>query len=167
MATALFYASSTGNSEEIADKIASELGGIEVFDLSATDISKINDYDKVILGGSTWGDGELNDDWDEVWDSFKTISFVDKTIALFGLGDQDGYPDDFCSALGIIYEHVSTSGAKIVGFTSTDGYDFDESKAEIDGKFVGLVIDEDNQDDLTDERISSWIGNIKGDILAS
>ncbi|APW66345.1 flavodoxin [Poseidonibacter parvus] len=165
MSTALFYASSTGNSEEIADKIASELGGIEIFDLSSSSVEKINEYDKVILGGSTWGDGELNDDWDEAWDSFKTLDLTDKTIALFGLGDQDGYPDEFCSALGIIYEQVSTSGAKIVGFTSTDGYDFDDSKAVIDGKFVGLVIDEDNQDDLTDERISSWAENIKADIL--
>lgn len=165
MATALFYASSTGNSEEIADKIASELGGIEIFDLSSSSVEKINEYDKVILGGSTWGDGELNDDWDEAWDSFKTLDLTDKTIALFGLGDQDGYPDEFCSALGIIYEQVSTSGAKIVGFTSTDGYDFDDSKAVVDGNFVGLVIDEDNQDDLTNERISSWAENIKADIL--
>jgi len=165
MATALFYASSTGNSEEIADKIASELGGIEIFDLSSSSVEKIYEYDKVILGGSTWGDGELNDDWDEAWDSFKTLDLTDKTIALFGLGDQDGYPDEFCSALGIIYEQVSTSGAKIVGFTSIDGYDFDDSKAVVDGNFVGLVIDEDNQDDLTDERISSWAENIKADIL--
>ena len=165
MATALFYASSTGNSEEIANKIASELGDIEVFDLSQTDISKINDYEKVILGGSTWGEGELNDDWDEAWDSFKTIELSDKTIALFGLGDQDGYPDDFCNALGLIYEHVSTSGAQIVGFTSTEGYDYEDSKAEIDGKFVGLVIDEDNQDDLTDERIKNWTDDIKSNIL--
>ena len=165
MATALFYASSTGNSEEIADKLANELGDIEVFDLSTTDISKINEYQKVIFGVSTWGEGELNDDWDEAWDSFKTINLVDKTVALFGLGDQDGYPDDFCNALGIIYEQVSISGAQIVGFTSTEGYDYDDSKAEIDGKFVGLVIDEDNQDDLTDERIKNWVENIKEEIL--
>lgn len=165
MATALFYASSTGNSEEIAEKIASELGGIEVFDLSDTDINKINEYDKVILGGSTWGEGELNDDWDEVWDAFKAINLADKTVALFGLGDQDGYPDDFCNALGLIYEHVSTTGATIVGSTSIDGYEYDDSKAEVDGKFVGLVIDEDNQDDLTDERIKTWVEDIKSDIL--
>jgi flavodoxin I len=165
MATALFYASSTGNSEEIADKIANELGDIEIFDLSASDINKIDEYKNIILGGSTWGEGELNDDWDEVWDSFKEINLADKTVALFGLGDQEGYGDDFCNALGIIYEHVSTSGAKVVGFTSTEGYEYDDSKAEIDGKFVGLVIDEDNQDDLTDERIKTWVDDIRSEIL--
>jgi len=165
MATALFYASSTGNAEEIAEKIANELEGIEVFDLSGTDVNKIEEYDKVILGGSTWGEGELNDDWDEVWDAFTAINLDDKTLALFGLGDQDGYPDEFCNALGLMYEHVCTTKAKIVGSTSIDGYEYDDSKAEVDGKFVGLVIDEDNQDDLTDDRIKAWVKDIKSDIL--
>mgnify|MGYP003555595976 CR=1 FL=1 len=61
MSTAIFYASSTGNSDEVASKISSALGEIEVFNLANTKVDKINEYDKVILGGSTWGDGELND----------------------------------------------------------------------------------------------------------
>ena len=165
MATAIFFASSTGNSEEIANKIASALGEIEVFDLAGTKIEKINDYEKVILGGSTWGDGELNDDWEDVWGDFCKLDLSNKTIALFGLGDQESYSDEFCSALGIIYEQINKSGAKIVGFTSTDGYYHDASKAQIDDKFVGLIIDEDNQSDLTDERINNWVNEIKEDIL--
>ena len=165
MATAIFFASSTGNSEEIANKIASALGEIEVFDLAGTKIEKINDYDKVILGGSTWGDGELNDDWEDAWGDFCKLDLSNKTIALFGLGDQESYSDEFCSALGIIYEQINKSGAKIVGFTSTEGYYHDASKAQIDDKFVGLIIDEDNQSDLTDERINNWVNEIKEDIL--
>ncbi len=165
MATAIFFATSTGNTEEIASKIAEKLGGIEVFDLADNDVEKINDYDKVILGGSTWGDGELNDDWDDVWSDFQDLDLTGKTVALFGLGDQEGYEDEFCNALGLIYEQTKENGANIIGFTSTDGYEFEESKAVVDGKFVGLVIDEDNQDDLTDERISNWVESIKADIL--
>lgn len=165
MATAVFYTTSTGNSTEIADKIAKELGGVEVFELSATGVDKINEYDKVIIGGSTWGDGELNDDLDEIWDDFCAVDFSGKTVALFSLGDQDGYGDTFCDALGILHEQVTSSGANVVGFTSTDGYEYDESKGEVNGEFVGLVIDEDNQDDLTDDRISAWVEAIKGDIL--
>lgn len=165
MATAIFFASSTGNSEEIANKIASALGEIEVFDLAGTKIEKINDYEKVILGGSTWGDGELNDDWEDAWGDFCKLDLSNKTIALFGLGDQESYSDEFCSALGIIYEQINKSGAKIVGFTSTEGYYHDASKAQIDDKFVGLIIDEDNQSDLTDERINNWVNEIKEDIL--
>ena len=165
MATAIFFASSTGNSEEIANKIASKLGDIEVFDLAGTKIEKINNYDKIILGGSTWGDGELNDDWEDVWGNFCKLDLSNKTIALFGLGDQESYSDEFCSALGIIYEQVINSKAKVIGFTSTEGYYHDASKAQIDNNFVGLVIDEDNQSELTDKRIEDWVQNIKEDIL--
>jgi len=165
MATAIFFASSTGNSEEIANKIASKLGDIEVFDLAGTKIEKINEFDKLILGGSTWGDGELNDDWEDVWGNFCKLDLSNKTVALFGLGDQESYSDEFCSALGIIYEQVISKGAKIVGFTSIDTYTHDGSKAQIDDKFVGLVIDEDNQSDLTDERIKNWVNDIKEEIL--
>jgi flavodoxin I len=165
MATAIFFASSTGNSEEIASKISSKLDGIEVFDLAGTKIEKINNYDKIILGGSTWGDGELNDDWEDAWADFCKLDLSSKTIALFGLGDQESYSDEFCSALGIIYEQVNLSGAEIVGFTSTQGYYHDASKAQIEDKFVGLILDEDNQSDLTDERIENWVNEIKENIL--
>ena len=165
MATAIFFASSTGNSEEIANKIASKLGDIEVFDLAGTKIDKINEYDKLILGGSTWGDGELNDDWEDAWGDFCKLDLSGKTIALFGLGDQESYSDEFCSAMGIIYEQIKSNNAKIVGFTSTDGYYHDSSKAQIENNFVGLVLDEDNQSDLTDERIENWVNDIKSEIL--
>jgi flavodoxin I len=165
MATAIFFASSTGNSEEIANKISAKLNNIEIFDLAGTKIEKINEFDKLILGGSTWGDGELNDDWEDVWGNFCNLNLSNKTIALFGLGDQESYSDEFCSAMGIIYEQIVKSGAKIVGFTSTEGYYHDGSKAQINDKFVGLVIDEDNQSDLTDERIKIWVNEIKESIL--
>lgn len=165
MATAIFFASSTGNSSDIAEKISSKLENVEVFDLAGTNIDKINNYDKLILGGSTWGDGELNDDWEDKWADFCKLDLSNKTVALFGLGDQESYSDEFSSALGIIYEQVINAGAKVVGFTSTQGYYHDGSKAQIDDKFVGLIIDEDNQSDLTDERIEKWINEIKSEIL--
>lgn len=165
MATAIFFASSTGNSEEIASKISSKLDDIEVFDLAGTKIDKINNYDKIILGGSTWGDGELNDDWEDAWADFCKLDLSNKTIALFGLGDQESYSDEFCSALGIIYEQINSMGAKIIGFTSIKGYYHDSSKAQLEDKFVGLILDEDNQSDLTDERIENWTNEIKEDIL--
>ncbi|MFA9240137.1 MAG: flavodoxin [Candidatus Paceibacteria bacterium] len=165
MATAIFFASSTGNSEEIASKISSKLDDIEVFDLAGTKIEKINNYDKIILGGSTWGDGELNDDWEDAWVDFCKLDLSNKTIALFGLGDQESYSDEFCSALGIIYEQINSMGAKVIGFTSTQGYYHDASKAQVEDTFVGLILDEDNQSDLTDERIENWVNEIKENIL--
>ena len=123
MATAIFFASSTGNSEEIANQIASALGNVEVFDLAGTKIEKLNDYDKLILGGSTWGDGELNDDWEDVWGNFCKLDLSNKTIALFGLGDQESYSDEFCSAMGIIYEQIVKKKEKgIVGIYFINWY---------------------------------------------
>ncbi|AXH10424.1 flavodoxin [Malaciobacter halophilus] len=165
MSTALFFASSTGNTEEVAQKIAQALGDIKTFNICDEDVNKVKDFDKLIIGTPTWGEGELQDDWDEIWEEFCKLDLTGKTVALFGLGDQDGYGDEFCDALGIMYEQVKKAGANVIGFTSIEGYDHEYSKAQIDDEFVGLVIDEDNQDDLTDERIDNWIEKIKPEIL--
>lgn len=165
MSAAIFYASSTGNTENVATSIAKQLNDLPTFDLASTEIGELNNYEKLILGVSTWGEGELQDDWDETWSEFCELDFSGKTVALFGLGDQESYSDEFVDALGILYEQISQSGANVIGFTSTNGYEHDESKAQIDDQFVGLVIDEDNQDDLTDERVEQWTSQIKSEIL--
>ena len=166
MSTALFYASSTGNTEDVAAKIVKALGeDIQTVNIADDGCDNIQNFDKLILGISTWGEGDLQDDWEDIWADFCDIDFNGKTVGLFGLGDQEGYADEFVDALGTLYEQVKGAGANIVGFTSSEGYDHDSSKAEIDGEFVGLVVDEDNQDDLTDERIEEWTSNIKTSIL--
>ena len=166
MATAIFYASSTGNTELISKQISKELGNIELIDIGEDGISSISTYDKVILGVSTWGDGELSDDWDNHWDDFQKIDFSEKTVALFGLGDQDGYEDNYADALGIVHEHLVDTDAKIVGsWPVTEEYFYEESRAVVGDVFVGLALDEDNQDDLSEERIIKWCENISKDIL--
>lgn len=165
MSTAIFYGSSTGNTEAVAKQIAKNLGDIEAFDISSKSIEEVCNYEKLILGVSTWGEGDLQDDWDEEWETFKDLDLKDKTIALFGLGDQESYADEFVDALGTIYEVLNEQGANIIGKTTIEGYDYEESKAEVDGQFVGLVIDEDNQDELTEDRINNWVKDIKNEIL--
>ena len=165
MNTAIFYASSTGNTENIANVISEKLNGIKIYDISQDGIDEINNYEKLIFGISTWGAGELQDDWEDLWEEFCKIDFSNKTIALFGLGDQDSYADEFADALGILHEQISKAGGNIIGFTSVDGYNHEESKAQIDNQFVGLVIDEDNQDYLTDQRVEEWTESIKTEIL--
>lgn len=163
MSTAIFYTTSTGNAGEVARELSKQLRNIEVYELDKNSLEKINNYEKLIIGVSTWGDGDLNDDFEDIFDDFSKLDFSSKTIALFGLGDQEGYPDEFCSAMGIIYEVVKD--ANIIGKTSNDEYEFDSSKAFVDGKFVGLALDEDNQDHLTQDRIKNWVENIKEEIL--
>ena len=166
MATAIFYASNTGNTEYISKLISKELGDIKLIDIANSGISSIKDYDTVILGLSTWGDGELSDEWDDVWDDFKEIDFTGKTVAMFGLGDQESYGENFVDALGIVYEYLDQTDAKIVGkWASTDEYFYEESRAIVDGMFVGLALDEDNQDELSEERITKWCEDISENIF--
>lgn len=166
METAIFYASSTGNTSFVAQEIANELNIKNLYDLSSIDINKIVDYKKIIFGISTWGDGDLQDDWDDIFKEFCKLDFTNKTVALFGLGDQESYADTFVDALGILYEQLKKQNANIVGYWDrVHEYDFDESKAILDDKFVGLVLDEENQNDLTNYRIKEWTTQIKEEIL--
>ncbi len=166
MATAIFYASDAGNTEDIAQRIAKKLGDIETFDIGSTAIEKIKEYDKLIFGISTWGEGDLQSDWENVIDDFSKIDLNGKTVALFGLGDQDGYGDTFVDAMGILYEKVSAMGAQIVGAFDIDSdYDYESTTAIVNDKFVGLALDEDNQEELSDARIDRWIAQIKDQIL--
>jgi len=166
MATAIFYASSTGNTELISKVISKELGDIESIDIADDGVSKMNDYDKIIFGVPTWGDGELQDDWEDEWSNFTELDLSNKTIALFGLGDQEGYGENFVDAMGIVYEHLVENEVSVVGkWEVTDEYFHEESRAIVDDMFVGLALDEDNQDDLSEERIAKWCESISQDIL--
>ncbi|MDR1284965.1 MAG: flavodoxin [Campylobacteraceae bacterium] len=161
MSIAIVYGSSGGNTESVAKLIQKKLGKeIDLIDISKADADKINGYDKLILGTSTWYEGELQDDWDSF--NKDSLKLEGKTVALFGLGDQDGYGGEFCDGVGTLYQLSLEKGAKIVGDkNSTEGYSFEYSKAVVDGKFVGLIVDEDNQSDLTESRVEKWVESIK------
>ena len=157
--TVVVYGSSTGTCEAIAEKIGAKLGAevMNVQDLTA-DVVAANE--NLILGTSTWGAGELQDDW---YDGLKVLQSADltgKVIALFGCGDCESYGDTFVGGLGELYDGIKQSGARFVGSVSTDGYTFDDSAAVVDGKFVGLPLDDVNEDNMTDGRIDAWIAQI-------
>lgn len=159
----LIYGSDGGNTESVVNRLAKILGedNVDVKEVSNTSSQEISTYDKLILASSTWGDGDLQSDWQDFESNLDDVDFKGKTVALLGLGDQDGYGDSFCQAMALLYDKVKD--ANVVGQTSTEGYEFDSSEAVVDDKFLGLAIDEDNQDDLTDERLESWANQIKGD----
>jgi len=158
--TIVVYGSSTGTCQAIAEKIASELGA-ETIDVQKLDADVVKANQNLILGTSTWGAGEMQDDW---YNGIKVLQGADlsgKTIALFGCGDCESYSDTFVGGMGELYNGIKDSGATFVGSVATDGYNFSDSDAVVDGEFVGLPIDDVNEDDKTDERISNWISSIK------
>lgn len=161
----LFYGTDTGNTERIADMIKDKIGSdlVEVHDISTASVADFAKYDNLILGQPTWYYGELQSSWDDFWDDFKSIDFTGKTVACFGLGDQADYSEYFLDAMGLMHDIALENGATPAGYWSTDGYEFDESKAVTeDGEFfVGLGIDEDQQSEKTAERINIWVDQIK------
>ena len=157
----LFYGSTNGNTERVADLIKSELGNVEVINIAKSTPKDIESANKLIFGTSTWQDGELQEDWEEFFPSMDEIDFSGKTIALFGLGDSYGYPDAFVNGLGILAEKIKEKGGKLVGNWSTEGYDFESSSAVQNGNFVGLAIDEENESDKTETRVKEWVASIK------
>jgi len=163
MAIGIIYGSNGGVTEGVAEQIKDVLGlEADLLDIASEDIDVFGKYDKMILGTSTWGEGDLQDDWDDVFDDFEGLEFGGKTVAFFGLGDQEGYGDNFLDAMGTLHDVVLKNGGTIVGDKwSTDGYDYDDSTAVNDDGFVGLAIDEDNQDDMTADRIRKWVATIK------
>lgn len=159
--TVIIYGTSTGTCEDLAGRIGAKLGVDNVINVTDLDASVLADNENLILGTSTWGAGEMQDDW---YDGIKTLKGADlssKTVALFGCGDSESYPDTFVGGMAELYNAVKAAGAKVIGAVATDDYTFDDSESVVDGKFVGLALDEVNEDDKTDERIDAWVAEIK------
>lgn len=154
--TVVVYGSSTGICESIAQTIGEKLHA-EVIEVSDLTKDQLEAADNILLGSSTWGAGELQDDWYDGVDIVKQANLAGKRVAVFGCGDSASYPDTFCSAMKELYDAACAAGATVVGAVSTDGYEFDDSEAVIDGMFVGLALDDVNEDDKTGERIEAWI----------
>ena len=155
----VIFGSTTGVAEDVANRIASKIGttAISVSDLNA-DVIAANDV--LILSSSTWGYGDLQDDWYDGVELLKTSKLTGKRVAVFGCGDSSSYSDTFCDAMSIIARAAVDAGATLVGSVSTDGYTFDSSASAVDGRFVGLAIDEVNENDKTDGRIASWVATL-------
>lgn len=159
--TVIIYGTSTGTCEDLASRIGAKLGVDNIINVTDLDENVIAENDNLILGTSTWGAGEMQDDW---YDGIKVIKSADlssKTVALFACGDSGSYPDTFVGGMAEIYNAVKTAGANVIGAVSTEGYTFDDSESVVDGKFVGLALDEVNEDDKTDERINAWVEEIQ------
>jgi flavodoxin I len=160
MSIGIFFGSSTGNTKDVATKLQEQLGG-DLHNIADVDADTISGYDHLVFAASTWGAGDLQDDWEDFFPTLDDVDFDGKKVALLGLGDQENYGDTFADAIAILAEKVEERGGAIVGHTSTEGYTYDNSEAERDGMFIGLVIDEDSQGGLTDSRIKSWAADLK------
>lgn len=161
--TAIIYGSSTGTCEDLANRIAQKLSltAANVYSAASLTVDLINEYEVLLLGTSTWGDGELQDDWYDAIKKLKTVQLNEKLIGLFGCGDSESYADTYCDGIGILYNELKDTGCTFIGNkVDTKDYSFSSSIAVINGSFVGLALDEINENDKTDTRIEAWINEI-------
>ena len=159
----VFYGSTTGHTQEVVENVVSKLNDagleVDIFDVSKASKDDLVKYENLILASSTYGDGDLQTDWEDFANNLCEDSFENKVVAIIGLGDQDSYSDTFCDAIGILANLAKK--ATLVGKTKNSGYEFESSKSLEGDEFLGLVIDEDNQSDLTEERIANWVNEVK------
>jgi len=159
----IFYSFNTNKTGKVAERIkeAFSEAEIDLVNVEETSTEEFLSYDNIICGTATWFDGELPNHWDEFIPDIEDMDLSSKTIALFGLGDQKGYPENFLDGMGVLAEILAECGATIVGQTSTDGYIYEQSKAEKDNKFTGLAIDFESQAAMNKERIAAWAEQLK------
>lgn len=159
----LIFGSDTGNTEEVGGKIVNQLAdfgcNVEMVEVTEASTELLEVFDYIIMGIPTWDFGGIQEDWEEFEEALLAADMQGKVVALYGLGDQFGYADYFVDAMGWLNERVLKTGARVVGSWSTEGYDFTESLAcDADKtRFCGLAVDDDQQFDLTDERVAQWV----------
>ncbi|GAA5218371.1 flavodoxin FldB [Corallincola platygyrae] len=169
MKIGLFYGSSTCYTEMAAEKIRDQLGAdwVDLHNIKDTPLSEAANYDILIFGISTWDYGELQEDWEANWSDIDTIDLSGKIIAIYGMGDQEGYGEWFVDAMGMLHDAILPQAPTLIGYWPNDGsYQFQGSKALIaDGEyFVGLPLDDETQYELSDGRISKWCAQLLSEL---
>ncbi len=160
MKIGLFYGSSTCYTEMVAEKIRDILGEdlVDLHNIKETAPELMEEYSVLILGIPTWDFGELQEDWLAIWERIPSLDLQGKIVAMYGMGDQIDYSDWFLDALGMLYHHLRPSGVHFIGFWPTESYEFTSPKPLTDNgsQFVGLALDDVNQYEQTDDRLSQW-----------
>lgn len=158
---AIVYGSNSGNTENAANIIKNKLGDkAELINVSGIKAEDIAGYKNIIFGASTWGVGDLQDDWEDSLSTIENMDLSGKNIALFGLGDAISFSSSFVDGIGTIYNAIKDKGCNIFGKCDASDYSYDDSTAIEGDKFVGLPLDEDNESDLTEQRIEDWLDEL-------
>ena len=162
--TAIVYSFNTHKTSKIAKRIREAFGkdaDIDMVNAETITSDEFLRYDNLICGASTWFDGELPNHWDEFIPDLEDMDLKGKRVALFGLGDQKGYPENFLDGMGILGEVLEAQGARLVGFTSTEGYTYESSRAERGDQFIGLGIDFETQGSMNKQRVNGWVEKLR------
>ena len=161
---AVVYSFNTQNTGKIAKRIKEAFGKdatVKLVNIEEVTADEFLQYNNLICGTATWFDGELPNHWDEFVPELEDMDLKGKRVALFGLGDQKGYPENFLDGMGILGEIMEAQGARLVGFTSTEEYTYESSRAERGDQFIGLGIDFETQGAKNKDRVNGWVRKLK------
>lgn len=162
---AILYGSSGGNAESVAKQVQDLFDGkADLYNVEDISTDDIKDYPYLVLGTSTTGIGDLQDDWDGFLPTFANMDLSGKKVAIFALGDSASYSTSFAESMKVIYDEIHDQ-TTIVGQVADEGYTYDDSTAVADGVWVGLPIDEDNEYDMTQERLTKWVDALKTEFV--
>ncbi len=162
----IFFGSTEGNTERVVTQVQEAFGGepnAMLHNVNSASSDEMQPYENLILACPTWEIGQLQEDWESFIDEIEKVDYAGKKVTFLGCGDADGYPDTFQDAMGLIYDRIKDKGATFVGAWPTEGYNFEASKGVLNGKFLGLAIDEDNQKDMTAGRVAKWVEQLKSE----
>ena len=163
---AIFWGSSTDNTttatEFMKEYLEMNEHQVEIFNIADFEPEKILEFNNIIIGCPTWHIGELQEDWDSVFQDYEKLDFSGKIGAFFGCGDQVGYPGNFLDAIGMLAEPFIKNGGTLIGKCERDNYQFTGSKAlDKDDKLMGLGLDYDNDDEETcEDFMIMWLEDI-------
>lgn len=163
---ALLYGTNDGNTETVAEQIKDLFdGAIDMYNVAEVSLNTVKNYPFLILGTSTTGVGNLQKDWDGFLSSFAKTDLSNKKVAIFALGDSDAFPASFAQSMKVLYDAIADK-TTVVGQVADEGYTYDFSEAVVDGMWVGLAIDEDNEYNKTTPRLTEWVNRLKEEFKA-
>ncbi len=161
----ILYGSSGGNAASVARQVQDLFdGNADIFNVMDITLKEVKDYSYYVIGTSTTGIGDLQDDWEGFLPSFARMDFSGKKVAIFALGDSASYSTSFAESMKVVYDEMHDK-VQIVGQVPDEGYTYDDSTAVSNGMWVGLPIDEDNEYDLTQERLAKWVEMLKKEFV--
>jgi flavodoxin I len=164
----IYFGTETGNTQDVAEAIQEQLQGCNVTackEIAEVPVADLLEHEVLLLGVSTWNIGDIQYNWEEKLDEIQSQNYSGIKVGIFGLGDAAGYPDTFVDGMGILWERIKESGPELVGIWPSESYDFDESKGMHDeSHFLGLVIDEDGEAEMTSDRIKEWVAQLQAEL---
>eukprot|EP00977_Amphora_coffeiformis_P029035 scaffold38356_cov237-Amphora_coffeaeformis.AAC.3 len=177
----IFYGTSTGSTMTCAEAIYEAFGpdlAAEPVDIETLDAGQIaaafGQHDALVVGTPTWNTGAETERSGTGWDDLYYAklpalqqTLAGKPVAVFGLGDQISYSDNYADGTGELYDVFESLGCHMMGAWSQEGYEHDDSKAIRGDKFCGLLLDMVNQEDLTEERVQQWVAQLQAEGFCS